>query len=160
MICPIRPADDDARALARGLVNGARFGALAGTDPETGTPTVTRIAIGTDLSGGPVTLISSLSAHTAALHGDPRCALLLGEPCPKGDPLTHPRLTLHCTARFLPRDSTGHAALRAHYLTTHPKARLYIDFTDFCFVAFDIADARLNGGFGKAYHLTPADLIA
>ena len=155
---PVHPADDAARALARRLIDTARFGALAVTDPDTGAPTVSRIAIATDAAGRPVTLISDLSAHTAALRGAPRCALLLGEPGAKGDPLTHPRITLDCTARFPARGSAEETALRARYLAARPKAKLYADFADFSFVLFEPASARLNGGFGKAYRLTAADL--
>ncbi|MEO0774052.1 MAG: pyridoxamine 5'-phosphate oxidase family protein [Pseudomonadota bacterium] len=157
-IDPIRPTDDDARALARGLLSDARFGAIAVTDPDTQSPSVTRIAIGATPAGAPVTLISDLSSHTAALRANPRCSLLLGEPGPKGDPLTHPRITLDCTAKFLLKGDDGYDAMRDHYLTTHPKSKLYIDFLDFNFVVFDVLDARLNGGFGKAFRLTPADL--
>lgn len=155
---PIRPTDDEARTLARQLIEDARFGALAVTDAESGGPSVTRVAIGTDQGGTPVTLISSLSAHWQALAASPRCALLLGEPGPKGDPLVHPRLTVHCTAAFVDRDSAEHAELRAHYLESHPKSKLYIDFGDFAFVRFTAVDARLNGGFGKAFRLTADDL--
>lgn len=157
---PIRPADDAARALARRLIDTARFGALAVTDPETGAPTVSRIAIATDGDGRPVSLVSDLSAHTAALRSNPRCALLLGEPGAKGDPLTHPRITLDCTARFPERDSAEAAALRARYLAARPKARLYAGFADFSFVLFEPASARLNGGFGKAFRLDRADLVS
>ncbi|MEM7599720.1 MAG: pyridoxamine 5'-phosphate oxidase family protein [Pseudomonadota bacterium] len=155
---PIRPTDDGARALARGLMDDARFGAIAVTDPDTQSPSVTRIAIGTTPDGAPVTLISDLSSHTGALKANPRCSLLLGEPGPKGDPLTHPRITLDCRARFLMKGAAGYDALRDHYLATHPKSKLYIDFLDFNFVVFEVSDARLNGGFGKAFRLTPADL--
>jgi putative heme iron utilization protein len=53
----------------------------------------------------------------------------------------------------------GHTELAAHYLRDHPKAKLYIGFTDFSFVRFEISEAHLNGGFGKAFHLGPQDLI-
>ncbi len=157
---PIRPTDDGARALARDLLHAARFGALAVADPDTGAPSVTRVAIGTDLRGAPVTLISQLATHTAALHSDARCALLLGEPGAKGDPLTHPRMTLNCTAEMVPKDTEAHSNLRAHYLRTHPKSKLYIDFPDFCFVRFVVTGGLLNGGFGKAFRLSPTDLVS
>ncbi|MEO0751506.1 MAG: pyridoxamine 5-phosphate oxidase [Pseudomonadota bacterium] len=157
-INPIRPTDDEARALARGLLDNARFGAIAVTDPETLSPSVTRIAMATTPMGAPVTLISDLSSHTTALRANPRASLLLGEPGPKGDPLTHPRITLDCQTRFLLKGDEGYDPMRNHYLSTHPKAKLYIDFLDFNFVIFDVLDARLNGGFGKAFRLTPADL--
>ena len=157
-IDPIRPTDDDARALARALMDEARFGAIAVTDPDSQSPSVTRIAISTTPDGAPLTLISDLSSHTTALRANPRCSLLLGEPGSKGDPLTHPRITLDCKAAFLLKGQDGYDTMRDHYLTTHPKAKLYIDFMDFNFVLFEVLDARLNGGFGKAFRLTPTDL--
>ncbi|MFC2968812.1 HugZ family pyridoxamine 5'-phosphate oxidase [Acidimangrovimonas pyrenivorans] len=155
---PLRPTDDEARALARSLLAGARHAALAVTDPETGAPHVSRIALGLTPEGIPLSLISTLARHTRALAADPRAALLVGEPGQKGDPLTHPRLSVSALARFVPRDGAEHARLRAHYLAGHPKAGLYADFADFSFVTFAPTGAALNGGFGKAYRLTPADL--
>ncbi len=155
---PFQPLDDDARALARQLIEGASYGALAVLSPDTGAPSVTRIAVGTDPDGTLVTLVSTLATHTVALLTDPRCSLLIGEPGPKGDPLTHPRITLDCTAEFVDRNGPDHTALRDHYLTTHPKAKLYVDFADFSFVRFSVIRALLNGGFGKAFKLTDNDL--
>lgn len=155
---PIRPTDDAARVLARALVDAARFGALGVTDPETGAPLVSRVAVGTDAAGRPVTLVSDLSHHTRALRVNPACSLLVGEPGPKGDPLTHPRLTLQARADFVPRGGAAHAALRARWLETHPKAALYIDFADFGFVRLEPLAGYLNGGFGKAFVLAPEDL--
>ncbi|MEL7090857.1 MAG: pyridoxamine 5'-phosphate oxidase family protein [Pseudomonadota bacterium] len=154
---PVRDPDAEARAQARDLIDSATFAALAATRPEGG-PTVSRIALTTDDTGAPLSLISTLSAHTQALKADPHCALLIGEPLDRGDPLTHPRLTLHCAAALIPRDAPEHAALRARYLATRPKAKLYIDFADFRFVNFAVKDGFLNGGFGKAFRITPADL--
>ena len=155
---PIRPTDDEARRLARALLDDARFAALGVSDPEDGTPLVSRVAIGIDEKGAPVTLISDLSSHTRSLKLAPACSLLLGEPGSKGDPLTHPRITLQCEARFVQREGGEHTAIRKRFLTTHPKAKLYIDFADFGFARFVIRRAYLNGGFGKAFHLGPADL--
>jgi putative heme iron utilization protein len=151
---PIRPTDDEARALARALIAEARFAALAVIDPETGAPMVTRIALVPGPDGAPLTLISTLSSHTAALAAHPVCSLLIGEPGAKGDPLTHPRLTLQ--ARAEPADKAG---LRDHYLSLYPKATLYYDFGDFGLTRFAPAAGLLNGGFGKAYRLSPADLL-
>lgn len=155
---PIRPTDTDARALARSLIDTATFGGIGVIDPDSQTPMVSRIAIGTAPDGTPVTLISDLSAHTKALKANPACSLLLGEPGDKGDPLTHPRLTLQAQASFLRHGAPGHADLRAHYLASHPKSKLYIDFADFSFVRFTVQSALLNGGFGQAFRLSPADL--
>lgn len=157
-INPIRDTDDEARALGHRLLDEARFGALAVREPATGVPHVTRIAVARAPDGQPLTLISDLSTHTQALKADPVCSLLVGEPGDRGDPLTHPRMTLVCTAAFTPHTDPAYATLRAHYLKTHPKAKLYIDFTDFSFATLRVARADLNGGFGKAFQLTPADL--
>lgn len=119
---------------------------------------VTRIAVGTAPDGAPISLMSDLSHHTRALRANPQASLLVGEPEAKGDPLTHPRLTLQCAAQIIEHHTPDYAEMRGHYLTTHPKSKLYIDFTDFVFARFDVTEAHLNGGFGKAFHLTPADL--
>lgn len=157
-IDPIRPTDAEARALARNLVATSRHAALAVLDPASGAPYVSRVALGIAPGGAPVTLVSTLAQHTSALRADPRAALLVGEPGPKGDPLTHPRLSLMVRARFVARTDPGHAAIRATYLADHPKAKLYADFADFGFVLFEVEGAALNGGFGRAYRLTAADL--
>ena len=150
--------DDEALALVRLLLSESTHAALAVQRPGAPGPSVTRIALACDPTGAPMSLISTLAPHTAALQADPACALLVGDPGAKGDPLTHPRLTLHATARFVPADAPERPALRAHYLAQRPKAQLYVDFADFGFVLFDMADGLLNAGFGKAYVLSPADL--
>ena len=155
---PIRPTDDEARALARDLIETARFGAIGVIDPDTNAPMVSRIAVGTEEDGTLLALISELSHHTRALRAHPVCSLLVGEPGPKGDPLTHPRATIQARAIFLDRNEDGHASRRARYLSTHPKAKLYIDFADFSFVRLTATGAYLNGGFGKAFVLSPEDL--
>lgn len=154
MTDPIRPTDDAARTLAQSLVKDARFAALGVLDPTHGGPVVTRIALVPGPDGLPLSLISTLSTHTTALAANPLCSLLIGEPGPKGDPLTHPRLTVQ--ARAVAADK---AALRDHYLLHYPKAHLYYDFTDFQLTRFNPESAFLNGGFGKAFHLSAADLV-
>ncbi|MEE9388516.1 MAG: pyridoxamine 5-phosphate oxidase [Paracoccaceae bacterium] len=153
---PIRPTDDAACMLARTLLAGARFAALGVSDPKTSAPFVTRINFAMDAENRPVSLISTLAFHTSALQKNPACSLLIGEPPAKGDALAFPRMTLAATAVILAVDQKP--ALREAYLKFHPKAKLYIDFSDFHFVRFTVASAALNGGFGKAYTLTAADL--
>lgn len=155
---PVAPADNEARALARSLIAEARFGALGVIDPQTGFPAVTRIALGLGPDGGLYTLVSHLSAHSRALLADPRVSLLVGEPGPKGDPLTHPRLSLQAQAVPLPPESAPEAPLQAHWLAHHPKAKLYITLPGFFFVRFECLAGALNGGFARAYRLTREDL--
>jgi len=146
----LRPVDDEARGIARDLLATAQFAALGAM--LDGAPFVTRIALlaNRDI----VSLVSNLSQHTQALKAAPRCSLLVGEPGKKGDPLTHPRLTLQANAIWVGREE----ALRSRWLERHPKSKLYIDFGDFGFIRFVAQTAFLNGGFGYACKLSAEDL--
>lgn len=152
MPSPIRPTSSEARQMAARLLHDARHGALGVIDPATGDPMVTRVA-SIWIDGALHLLVSDLSSHTAALTADPRCSMLISDAARKGDPLAHPRLTIQCRATFVEKPP-----LRDPWLTAYPKARLYIDFADFRMVRLTATAAHLNGGFGKAYRLTPADL--
>lgn len=105
-----------------------------------------------------IALLSGIALHSRALKIAPAAALLIGEVTTRGDPLTGPRVALQVTAQILSRDDDLHQARRAAWLVTHPKATLYIDFADFFFVRFQVSGGLLNGGFGRAYHIGPADL--
>ena len=156
---PFLPPDDEGLALARRLLAEARHAALAYADPETATPSISRIAFGLDDAGSPITLISSLSAHDAGLRAHPLASVMVGEPGIKGDPLTHPRLMVLVRAEYVDRTDPRHTALRDRWLADHPKSKLYIDFADFGFVRMPPVSALLNGGFGKAMKLAPEDLL-
>lgn len=155
---PILPADAQAIATARQLWSGSPTAALAYSDPVSGTPFISRIGFGLAPAGIGLTLISDLSQHTAALRTAPDAALLVGEVEPKGDPLNSPRLSVRVRAIFVPGDDAERSDLRARWLAGHPKARVYVDFPDFHFVRLVPSGAFLNGGFGRAYALTAADL--
>jgi putative heme iron utilization protein len=154
----LRPTDDEARRLARTLLRGARFAALAVLEPETGHPFSSRVLIGTDVDGVPVMLASTLSGHTRGVLADPRCSLLVGEPG-KGDPLAWPRLTVLADAERVESDTESHSRIRARFLRRHPKSSLYADFQDFSFFRLVPKSANLNGGFGKAYRILGGDLL-
>lgn len=155
---PVRPATDEAFDIARALL-GASHAALAYTDPETKTPGISRIAFGRAVDGGFVTLISSLAPHFAALRASADCAVMLGEPGPKGDPLTHPRLMIRAKAEFVDPAAPDRPALREQWLQDHPKAKLYVDFADFAFVRLHPQSALLNGGFAKAFRFDGTTLV-
>lgn len=158
MKSPIRPTDDDARDVARNLIETAKFAALSYLNPADGAPMISRIALVSSPGGMPLGLISDLSHHSAALQQNPLCSVLIGEPADKGDPLTYPRLSLRATASFVRHGDEDHAALAQTFLTKQPKAKLYIGFADFALVRFTPLGAHLNGGFGKAYVLSATDL--
>jgi heme iron utilization protein len=152
---PTLPLTPEARGLARALMAQSRHAAVAFADPE---PGISRIAWGLAPDGGAVTLISGLAPHFAALRAHAACAVMLGEPGPRGDPLTHPRLMIRATATFVADDDPGRPAIRDRWLRDHPKSALYVDFADFAFVRFTARSALLNAGFARAFRLTPADL--
>ncbi len=155
---PFRDADAEAIDLARKLLRTARFGAIAVLDPQSGAPSVSRVALATAMDGTPLILISTLAAHTAGLVADPRCSLLVGEPG-KGDPLAHPRMTIACMARKLDRDSAEGRIAARRYLNRNPKAELYAGFADFSWFALEVERAALNGGFGKAFRIKREDIM-
>lgn len=155
---PFNPPDDAARALARRLMV-LGHAALSVLDQD-GTPAISRVAFGRDAGGCPLILISELAAHTGALRVHPDCAFMLGDPGAKGDPMTAPRLMVKARAAFVAPDAPDIAALRDGWLATSPKAKVYIDLPDFSFCRLRPVSAVLNAGFGKAFRLTPADLLA
>ena len=155
----LRETDDEARKLARIILRSARSAAIAVIEPDSGGfPFVSRVLIGIDTDGTPVILVSALSVHTQALSKDQRCSLLTGE-IGKGDPLAHARLTVQCEADKVERDSDVHARIRERFIRRHPKAKLYVDFPDFAFFRLTPLKASMNGGFGRAYALSGADLM-
>ncbi|MGH6763499.1 MAG: HugZ family protein [Phyllobacterium sp.] len=154
----LRPTDAEAILLAKELTRTARYAVIATLEPGTGNPVATRVGVSTDIDGTPTILVSALSAHTPALLADPRCSILVGEPG-KGDPLAHPRVTIHARARQIQRGSDEHARIERRYISHNPKAKLYAGLGDFSFFRLEPSNASLNGGFGKAYALKTEQLL-
>lgn len=152
---PIRDTTNEARALARQLLAGARHAGLGTLDPGTGVPLVTRIALQTDADGAPLALLSGLAAHTRALAADPRAGLLIAAEPAKGDAMTHARLSILGRAMPVPADE----ARRARWLARDPKAGVYLDLPDFRFWRIEPLSGLLNAGFGQAFRLQPADML-
>lgn len=152
------PTTEEAVKLAKTLIRTARHAAIATLEPGTGAPLASRVGMSTDIDGTPTVLISRLAPHTGALLADPRCSLLIGEPG-KGDPLAHARVSLYCRATELERGSPDSDRVAARYLAHSPKAKLYVGLSDFRFFRLEPQAASLNGGFGRAYALTAADVL-
>lgn len=152
----LQPVTDAVRRQAKAFLRGEGVGALATLEPGSGAPMASRVSVASAPDGSPVFLISRLSAHFGALEADPRASLLLGQPG-AGDPLAHPRISVHGRALMLSGAARDQA--RARFLAYHPKAALYADFADFAFWRLEMAGASLNGGFGKAHALARDDLL-
>ncbi len=149
----------EAIALAKELIRTARYGTVATLEPGTDWPRASRVGVGTDIDGSPVILISRLAPHTGALLADPRCSVLLGEPG-KGDPLAHPRVSVHGEAIEIPRGSADEQRLDARYLSLQPKAKLYSGLGDFRYFKITPRSVSLNAGFGRAYNLKAEDILS
>ena len=154
---PVQPANEDAFALVGRLLT-LGHAALAWTDPDTGTPGISRIAFARDPEAGLLTLVSGLAPHFRALRDRADCALMLGEVGDKGDPLTHPRLMIRAQAAFVALDDPSRPGIRARWLDRSPKAQVYIDLPDFVFVRLTPTSALLNSGFARAFHVPPESL--
>ncbi|MDP5307214.1 pyridoxamine 5'-phosphate oxidase family protein [Paracoccus spongiarum] len=153
---PLRPADAHARETARRMLAAMRHATLAVIDPGSGHPHLSRILCQAGADGGPVALLSALAAHSRSLAADPRAGLMIDAPQDKGDPMTWPRLALQVTARPLPDG----APLRAGWQDRHPPSRLFLGLPDFTFWQLVPRSGFLNAGFGAAFHLAAADLLA
>lgn len=92
----------------------------------------------------PIFLVSSLATHTKHLEADPRASLMVSEEV-AADPLANGRVTLLGDCQKL--DEPGGA--RETYLSVHPGAAYYADFTDFAFFRLRVASLRYIGGYGR-----------
>jgi heme oxygenase (biliverdin-IX-beta and delta-forming) len=150
---PLQQNTFDGLGLAKKLLRATPAAALATLTRETSFPFATLTSVATDDDGAPLLLLSDLAHHTRNLRADPRGSLLLAQGG-KGDPLTHPRLTI--VGRVAP---TADARAKARFLRRHPKAALYAGFADFSFWRLEPEAAHLNGGFARAADYAGADLL-
>lgn len=136
---------------ARTLVHLGRTGTLGTLSRRhPGHPFVSIMPYAPDERGRPLVLISTLAMHTQNLAADPRASLLVAQP--GDDPLALARVTLMGAARRLEADERPLA--RDAYLARHPNAVHWVDFDDFAFWRFDVADVYFVGGFGAMDWLT------
>lgn len=131
--------------------------ASAGTVLETGAPCVTLMNIALSPDHMPLLCLSGLSQHTHNLKKDARLSLLLIK-SGKGDPLTHPRLTLFGMAYELGEPNLNPLE-QACFLQAHPKAKLYMQLPDFRLWRMEIESAHFNGGFARAARFTAQELL-
>ncbi|MGH6672118.1 MAG: HugZ family protein [Xanthobacteraceae bacterium] len=150
--------DFEPKSIAKGLLRATRAGSLATIDRNSGHPFASLVNVATDSDGAPLILVSRLSTHTANLEKDGRASVLLAS-TGKGDPLTHPRLTLLGAFYQIARNDHDEPRIRRRFLSRHPKSALYAGFADFGFWRLKVVSAHLNGGFARAADLHAADLL-
>jgi len=153
---------EDAARLARRLIHTAPEAAL-GTLGDGGGPHVSHVSAATMPDGAPLLLISRLARHTANLARDGRASLLYVAPMGgPGDNDARARVTLDGRMREVADRNDA----RDRFLRRHPAAKMYVDFSDFRFMAMAVEAVHLVAGFGRitapaARDVTgPADLAA
>lgn len=113
-----------------------------------------------------VLLVSELSAHTSALRGDPRCALLVHRGVTQNDPRDHhaiERASVAVAARFLSRDEAAREGLDEAWRARFPSvSAMILPLRDFHFVALSVRDegASFVQGFGRAFRALGPELDA
>lgn len=104
----------------------------------------------------PLFLISAMAIHTQNLLADPRASLLVMQSGADADPLGSPRATLLGSVQEI--EATD--AIRSAYLSRHPSAKYWIDFSDFSFFRLAVTDVYFVGGFGVMGWVSAADYRA
>lgn len=147
-------ASQDGLREAIGLIRGAMVATLACSAQGQPFASLVTPAPAPDLS--PLLLLSSLSAHTRMLAGEPRCSLLFTGAAQGPNPQTTPRVTVTGLAEAVPESEVP--ALKARWLARHPYAAKYADFADFALWRVRIGGALHVGGFARAERMKAAEL--
>jgi len=142
---------------ARALMRGARTAVLSTLMAEGGAPYGSLVLSATAPDATPILLISGLAVHTANLLHDPRASLLYEAAGGLADPLAGARLSLLGTVSPSPPGLVP--ADRARFLSRHPSAAVYADFTDFGFYRLLPARGHLVAGFGQIHWVEGADIL-
>ncbi len=140
-----------ARTLAAAIPTGTLC--TIATDPA-GAPYGSLVTFAMD-GPAPVFFISELAEHTKNLRVDTRASLLVAE-SGDGDPLAKGRVTLLGHARAL-ADGRERDVAKDAYLSRHPNAAYYIDYSDFGFWRLDVESVRYIGGYGRMSWVDIAD---
>lgn len=140
--------------LARELMLRSRAGALATLGPDGG-PFASYVTTAPAEDGSTLMLLSRLAEHTKNLLRDPRASLLfVRDPPPGAESMTASRLTLigRCAVEPDPK-------LKLLFVTHHPDAARYADFSDFSLYRFDAEAGHLVAGFGRIVDLKREQLF-
>ena len=149
-------ADFDAADLARSLLRRSRQGALATLMAGSGDPYCSLVNVASHADGSPILLISRLALHTRNLLGDARVSLMLDERA-EGDPLEGARIML--AGRAEQAADPDLEMVRRRYLSAHPSAEAFVNFTDFSFFRIQPSGTHLVAGFGRIVDLKPEQFL-
>jgi putative heme iron utilization protein len=146
----------DAAGLTRSLLRRSRHGALATLMTGNGDPYCSLVNVASHVDGAPILLISRLAVHTKNILADNRVSLMLDERA-AGDPLEGARIMVSGRAEEPGADDLG--VVRRRYLSVHPSAQTFVDFTDFFFVVIRPTACHLVAGFGRIIDLKPEQFL-
>ena len=149
-------ADFDAGRLARSLLRRSRQGALATLMAGSGDPYCSLVNVASHPDGSPILLISRLALHTRNLLSDARVSLMLDERA-DGDPLEGARIML--AGRAEQAADPDLEMVRRRYLSAHPSAEAFVNFTDFSFFRIRPSGTHLVAGFGRIVDLKPEQFL-
>lgn len=115
-------------------------------------PYASLVLVACDYDASPIFLISTLAEHTRNLQQDGRVSLLFDGTRGLKEPLTGARVTLMGRAQ-----PSGDPALRRRYLSRHPDAKGYVEFSDFHIYRITVSAAHLVAGFGEIHWIAGED---
>lgn len=95
----------------------------------------------------PIILMSDMTDHTRNIINDNRVSLLI-DGTTGSNRMNSARVALMGKAKIVDKEK-----YKDVFLTQHPKAKSYFDFSDFRLYAVEISHIRLNAGFGLAFWL-------
>jgi len=104
--------------------------------------------------------ISQLAAHTKNIMEHSSVSLMICETVrTKINPQTLARISLMGKASLLSPMSTEYESAKERYLEKYPSARMNFQLGDFSLYGIGLETARYVAGFGKAFNLSPDDLL-
>lgn len=101
----------------------------------------------TDSRGRSIFLVSTMAMHTQNIEKDSRASLFISQIEHGDNPLNANRVTLMGNINKIGEDNIEKA--RNSYLSCHPDASYWVDFSDFSFYIMDYIDIYFVGGFGS-----------
>ncbi|MGH1418030.1 MAG: HugZ family protein [Hyphomicrobiaceae bacterium] len=144
--------------LSQYIVLTAKKSFLGTIDKSTDHPHVSLVAVATTRGGVPVFLLSSLARHTQNLLENPKVSVFFDATGDSDDVMAGDRITVFGT--IIPLDNgDDQAEIRDRFLSNHPTAIQYIDFSDFRFYKLCPESAHFVGGFGRIVEIAGQDLV-
>lgn len=140
----------DAAKIMRETLSGA----LATTHHDFETPYASLVNVALEPDGSPILLLSRLAIHTQNLLKNPDGCLLFQQASDEGDPLEGGRVSVWGKI-----EETSSPRARQRFLSRHPSAEFYADFSDFAFFTMAVQAAHFVGGFGRIRPLSSEDLL-